>query len=150
MSINSFTEIKCLILQADTMRVYLHRGFHNNKDVMFLQMENGQVKKKTISADFTGRIQVSQDPLMDLPGSCLSWGRKTLTGIIANGCIPSQRHSSSRLAPPHRSSLETHKSKCDYQSWGWEWGISSRHVMIGRPMKVYFTVFVSCSFFLFS
>lgn len=64
-SINSSTEIKCLILHSDPLGVYLHRGFHENKDVMFLQMENGQVTEETISVDFTGRIQVSHNPWIE-------------------------------------------------------------------------------------
>lgn len=47
------------------MGVYLHRGFHYKKDVMFLHMENGQVTKETTSMDFKGRIQVSHDPWVE-------------------------------------------------------------------------------------
>lgn len=47
------------------MGVYLHRGFHDNKDVMYLQMENGQITKETTSVDFTGRIQISHNPWVE-------------------------------------------------------------------------------------
>lgn len=70
-TVNSSTEIKCLILHSDPMGVYLHRGFHGNKDVMYLQMENGQVTKKTTSVDFTGRIQVSHNPWEG--GHAMTW-----------------------------------------------------------------------------
>lgn len=47
------------------MGVSLHRGFHDNKDVMYLQMENGQITKETTSVDFTGRIQISHNPWVE-------------------------------------------------------------------------------------
>lgn len=64
-NVNSSTEIKCLILYSDPMGVYLRRGFHHSKDVMFLQMVNGQVTKETTSWDFAGRIEVSHNPWVE-------------------------------------------------------------------------------------
>lgn len=54
------------------MGVYLHRGFHDNKDVVYLQMEKGQVTKQTTSVDFTGRILVSHSPLVE-GGHAFTW-----------------------------------------------------------------------------
>lgn len=65
MSANSTTEIKCLILHSDPLGVYLHRGFHDIKDVVFLQMKNGQITKETTSVDVRGRIRVSHNPLAE-------------------------------------------------------------------------------------
>lgn len=60
--VNSSTEIICSTPLSELFGVYLQRGFHGNRDVMFLDMENGTVAKKTTAADFAGRIHVAPNP----------------------------------------------------------------------------------------
>lgn len=56
--INSSIEITCSTNLSHPMGVYLHRGFHSNRDVAYLELQNGQV---TIDTEFTGRIRIIQD-----------------------------------------------------------------------------------------
>lgn len=60
------------------MGVYLHRGFHANGDVVFLDMVNGRVTKNTIDAEFAGRIHVAPDQQIK-EGYGFTWQLSLLT-----------------------------------------------------------------------
>ncbi|XP_041818563.1 uncharacterized protein LOC121624761 [Chelmon rostratus] len=59
--VNSSTEITCSTSFPDPMGFYLHRGFHENRDVVFLDLENGQVNKISTAAEFVGRVRIASN-----------------------------------------------------------------------------------------
>ncbi|XP_073345862.1 uncharacterized protein [Pagrus major] len=59
--VNSSTKITCSTSLSETMGVYLHRGFHGKKDVVFLALDKGQVTQDTIAKNFEGRIHIAKE-----------------------------------------------------------------------------------------
>lgn len=43
------------------MGFFLHRYFHGNKDIVHLNLKNGNVTKDNIAPEFTGRIHITPD-----------------------------------------------------------------------------------------
>lgn len=43
------------------MGFYLHRHFHGDKDIVHLNLDNGQMGKNTIAAEFVDRIDIAPD-----------------------------------------------------------------------------------------
>lgn len=64
MTINSSTEITCSTSLSQPLGVSLQREFHSNKRVVYLNLEDRKVTK-TISAEFTGRIDITPDQQME-------------------------------------------------------------------------------------
>ncbi|XP_042364378.1 uncharacterized protein LOC121959222 [Plectropomus leopardus] len=59
--VNSSFKITCSTSRPDPSGFYLHRRFHGKKDVVYLSLDNGEVTKNTITADFLGRIHVTRE-----------------------------------------------------------------------------------------
>nr|XP_046232590.1 uncharacterized protein LOC124052418 isoform X2 [Scatophagus argus] len=49
----------CSTSLSDPMGVYLNRGFHGNRDVVYLDLRNGQVSHHTVAPEFVGRIDIT-------------------------------------------------------------------------------------------
>uniref|UniRef100_A0A669BCT4 Immunoglobulin V-set domain-containing protein n=1 Tax=Oreochromis niloticus TaxID=8128 RepID=A0A669BCT4_ORENI len=59
MRVNSSAEIMCTTSLANPMGLYMHRRFHKEQDVVYLDLNEFSVTKDTISNKFKGRINVS-------------------------------------------------------------------------------------------
>ncbi|XP_070847093.1 uncharacterized protein [Chaetodon trifascialis] len=59
--VNSSTKITCSTSLPNPMGFYLQRGVHDNRDVVFLDLDDGQVTKNTIATEFIGRIHIVPD-----------------------------------------------------------------------------------------
>ncbi len=61
LTVNSSTEIRCFTTRPEPWAVNLHRGFHSNKNAVYLNYENKKVTHKVIATEFTGRIDIKED-----------------------------------------------------------------------------------------
>lgn len=59
--VNSSAELVCSTSFPSPIGVKLLRGFHDSRDLMYLNIENGEVTSRTTSTKFKGRIHVTRD-----------------------------------------------------------------------------------------
>lgn len=59
MRVNSSAEIVCTTSLASPMGLYMHRRFHKEQDVVYLDLNEFSVTKNTTSNKFKGRINIS-------------------------------------------------------------------------------------------
>lgn len=59
--VNSSVELMCATSFPSPIGVKLLRGFHDTRDVMYLNIENREVTSRTTNNKFKGRIHVTRD-----------------------------------------------------------------------------------------
>lgn len=59
--VNSSFDIICSTMFSEPSGVSLRRGFHDNEQIIFLNIEEGNITKTTSNENFEGRINVVRD-----------------------------------------------------------------------------------------
>ncbi|XP_035469465.2 T-cell antigen CD7 [Scophthalmus maximus] len=79
MRVNSSAEITCSTSLPEPMGLYLRRLFRNGEDVVYLDLKNGRVTKRTTAPEFMGRIEVT--PHQQIEAGCGFTLRLSLLGL---------------------------------------------------------------------
>lgn len=61
LEVNSSFEITCSTMFSEPSGLSLHRGFHGNEQIIYLNIKEGNITKITSSENFEGRINVVHD-----------------------------------------------------------------------------------------
>uniref|UniRef100_A0A8C4GI30 Immunoglobulin V-set domain-containing protein n=1 Tax=Dicentrarchus labrax TaxID=13489 RepID=A0A8C4GI30_DICLA len=65
MRVNSSAEITCSTSLSNPMGLYLRRGLQNNKDIIYLSLDKGNINRHTTAAEFKGRVHIADGEIKE-------------------------------------------------------------------------------------